>query len=375
MSQYKVQLPPEKVADLKQKYGLSDEVLQEMLNSLQVRQPGPDASLPITAGAVSEEENDPFMNSLATLAKKGGGEMAEVMAYSMLMDIQERREDRREDRKWKAEQREKANSNTRNPESEAVKSELSDLKETVNTLVETMKKKEEEKTQKEFAEGVVTNVTSQIMPTLQALQKRVDGMDTVLSQPNADVGKEMKEAIEALGDKLATKVSGGKITVDDFEPVLSLIDRLESRFKKGESGSELDWRNVAVNTLGEIGKEVVATVRDIETTKAGKGGEERREVGETKPEPPMHGIIKRQLQNYILSKLQAGATQLNIPEAAQQLGLTEKQVFQAYQALTKEGWFKTIEGSEQPERTETEIRTQEPQETEVFKRTEAVFTA
>lgn len=373
----KVQLPADKVEALKTKYGLTDDTLQDVLQSIEV-EPGPQESLLVPDAT---EENDPFMNSLAALAKKGGGEMAEVMAYSMLMDIQERREDRREERRWKNEERERqreGNSKQVNPESEAVKKEVSGLKETVNALINTMKESEQEKAQKQFAESVVTNVTGQIVPELTKLQDRIAYIEErAQAQPNVDVAKEMKEAINDLGEKLTTKVSAGKITIDDFEPVLSLIDRLDARFKKGESAGELDWKNVLVNTVGEIGKEVVTTYKDIETSKRGSFSGEEQKTGETQPQPPMRGIIKRQLQNYILAKLQGGATSLNIPEAAQKLGLTQQQVFQAYQDLTKEGWFQTVsQGGGKTARTEeAQIEAEETTENQIFKRTEAVFTA
>ena len=380
MSQkFKVQLPPEKVNGLKEKYGLSDEALQDVLSSLKV-QPGPDASLPVTSAVASredsEEENDPFMNSLTALAKKGGGEMGEVMAYSMLMDIQERREDRREDRRYKQDQRQKTNSDKSNPATVAVKTEISDLKKTVNSLVESLKEKERDKAQKEFAEDVTTTILGKVMPALDNLQNRVSTMETGAT-PDANIATEMKEAIEALGETLATKVKVGNIQVDDFEPIFSLIDRLEARMKKGESSGELNWQTVAVNTIGEVSKEAITAARDIEKARAGAPETlEERQTAENKPKPVMRGIIKRQLQNYILTKMQGGATQLNIPSAARQLGLTQQQVFQAYQDLVKEGWFQTVtQGSEQPEQgTETQIEAQAPEE-KIFKRTEAVFTA
>jgi len=371
-SKLKVQLPADKVEALKEKHGLTDDTLQEVLQSVEV-QPGPKESLFVPDAA---EESDPFMESMAAIAKKGGGDMGEVMAYSLLIDAQERREDRREERRWRNEDRQtQRKGNTPNPEAEAVKGEISDLKKTVNNLVETLKEKDQEKAQKEFAASVVTNVTGQIVPELTKLQDRIaDIEERSQAQPNVDVAKEMKEAIEDLGEKLATKVSAGKITVDDFEPVLSLIDRLETRFKKGESTGELDWKNVLVNTVGEIGKEVVTTYKDIETYKRDSfSGEEQK----TEPQPPMRGIIKRQLQNYILAKLRGGATSLNIPEAAQKLGLTQQQVFQAYQDLTKEGWFQTVSqggGKTAGEEAQIEAAKETP-ESQIFKRTEAVFTA
>lgn len=384
MSQkFKVQLPPEKVNDLKEKYGLSDEALQDMLSSLKV-QPGPDASLPVTSAATavasreaSEEENDPFMNSLNTLAKKGGGDMAEVLAFTMLSDTMERREDRREDRRYKQDQRQKTNSDKSNPATEAVKTEISDLKKTVESLVESLKEKERDKAQQEFAESVTTSILGKVMPALDSLQNRVSTMETGAT-PDANIATEMKEAIEALGETLATKVKVGNITVDDFEPIFSLIDRLEARMKKGESSGELNWQTVAVNTIGEISKEAITAARDIEKARVGTETiGEPKPTGETKPQPVMRGIIKRQLQNYILAQMQGGATQLNLPSAARQLGLTQPQVFQAYQDLVKEGWFQTVtQGSEQPEqRTETQIEAQAPEERGIFTRTEAVFTA
>lgn len=340
-AKYKVHIPPAKVEELKEKYGLSDEALSEVASGLEVQ------------GEAEEEFTPSFVRSLA----KGNSELG-VTESILLLDFL----DRREERQWRREQQGHSKPNTPSPEVEGLKGEISNLRESVGGLVKKLETQEAQEIQEAFAEGVVKNVNSQIRPELQSLGKRVEVIEQRSQQTpiQENLGTELKTAIDNLGEKIATKAASQKITMDDLNPLLDLLDRIEKRTKKGEPPGEFDWRTLSINTAGELGKELITTFRDIEKSKTSMGFQPGA-PGTPAPQTPMRGIIKSQVQGFIMQRLTAGATQLNLHEAAQQLGLTPQQVFQAYNDLQAEGWFQTMHagggkkpGSEQSATTESD---------------------
>jgi hypothetical protein len=58
------------------------------------------------------------------------------------------------------------------------------------------------------------------------------------------------------------------------------------------------------------------------------------------PQQDRYKVAKRQVQGYIMKLIDEGATQLNMIEAAKQLGLTAQEVNQVYSDLVAEGWIK-----------------------------------
>jgi DNA-binding transcriptional regulator YhcF (GntR family) len=90
----------------------------------------------------------------------------------------------------------------------------------------------------------------------------------------------------------------------------------------------------------------------------------------------MQNIIKRQVQNYILQRMKAGATALNVQQAAKDLGLTPGQIVWAYQTLMQEGWFhvksskgkvkETVQPQEEETGTETGTETATAESDQVF---------
>jgi DNA-binding transcriptional MocR family regulator len=75
-----------------------------------------------------------------------------------------------------------------------------------------------------------------------------------------------------------------------------------------------------------------------------------------------HEVIKRQVQNFIMQKIGQGATELNIKEAADKLGLTMEEVNGVYQELVAEGWIKPRPqpgAPQQPQQTPQQ-QTQQP---------------
>ncbi len=295
-----------------------------------------------------EKEEEPVFNLIDLLKDKKAGKigMSDVLSYAILTDIMERREDRREQSEWRREQRELQRANPASkpsPEVEALKGEIIELRKIVEGLADTLKAREQNEAQKAFVQGVVKQTTDSIMPELQAIKDKLAEYDAKMAsgeKPSTsleDIKKSLVEAIDRMGEKVG---AGGKTLADvasDIDKVLALIDNVEKRLKRGEGG-EVDYKTMTVSTLGEIGKELVSAYRDIATASR-EGGWGYQPPQQETPASTMQTIIKRQVQNYILQRMEAGATTLNVQNAAQELGLTPGQVVWAYNQLMKEGWF------------------------------------
>jgi len=295
----------------------------------------------------TEKEEEPVfsLRDLIKGKKSGKMEMGDVMSYAILTDIMDRREDRREQREWRREQREMQRNNPSSkasPEVASLKSELSEMKKLVEGLAKTIESQQQNEAQKAFVEGVVQQTTDKITPDLQAIKDKLAEYDAKIAsgqQPETsleDIKTALVEAIDRMGEKVG---AGGKTLTDvtsDVDKVLSLIETVEKRLKRGEGG-EVDYKTMTVSTLGEIGKELVSAYRDVAT--ASREAESGRAPQEETPASAMQTIIKRQVQNYIMQRMEVGATKMNVQEAAQTLGLTPGQVAWAYNELMKEGWF------------------------------------
>jgi hypothetical protein len=291
-----------------------------------------------------EEREEPVFDLRSLLSSKKGAPFGtgEVMAYAILADIMDRREDRREERMWKREQRMNPSSNKSSPEVEAIKTELGELRKTVTALADIIKTKEQTEAQKQFVEGVVKQTTGSIMPELQKVSERLEALEaqaTSTPQPTETAElKEIRDSLKSVTDKLGEKVGAKGLTLNDVTDLIDVIETLEKRVVKKGEGGEVDYKTMAVSTVGEIGKELVSAWRDISTTPKTAEGAYQPSQPET-PASTMQNIIKRQVQNYILARMEAGATQMNVQQAAQELALTPGQIVWAYNQLMKEGWF------------------------------------
>jgi len=306
----------------------------------------PPETLPAPPQEEAEEREEPVFDLKSLLSSKKGGkmELSDVLAYTMITDVMERREDRREERQWRRERREgqQTNSASKSPEVESLKGEISELRKIVENLAGTIQSQQQNEAQKTFVEGVVRQTTDKIMPDLQAIKDKLAEYDEKLAtgeQPSTsleDIKTAFVEAIDKMGEKVG---AGGKTLTDvssDVDKVLSLIETVEKRLKRGEGG-EVDYRTMTVSTLGEIGKEMISAYRDVAT--ASREAESGQPPKQETPASAMQTIIKRQVQNYIVQRMEAGATTLNVQEAATTLGITVGQVSWAYNQLMKEGWF------------------------------------
>ena len=292
---------------------------------------------------VEEAEEAPAFDLASLLKGRKGAQFGtgEVMAYAILADIMDRREDRREERMWKREQRMNPSSNKSSPEVESLKAEVSGLRKTVSDLLETIKGQQQSEAQKQFVEGVVKQTTGSIMPELQKVSERLEALEaqaTSTPQPTETAElKEIRDSLKSVTDKLGEKVGAKGLTLNDVTDLIDVIETLEKRVVKKGEGGEVDYKTMAVSTVGEIGKELVSAWRDISTTPKTAEGSYQPPQQET-PASTMQNIIKRQVQNYILARMEAGATTMNVQQAAQELGLTPGQIAWAYNQLMKEGW-------------------------------------
>ena len=256
---------------------------------------------------------------------------------------------------------------------EAVKTEITELKQSVANITELLSKQRANEEQKELSENIVKTVNSVITPRLLALESQVTALATqppTSTTPNMTEMQKISASIKDAVDKLGEKAGAKGLTLADVDPIISLIERLEARFKKEPQG-EFDWKTTTVSTLGEIGTELVRTYKEVETAKAAGAPKSQAQAPSTTLNPEMQAIIKRQVQNYILARIQTGAATMNIQEAAQNLGLTPEHVSWAYQILMAEGWInvRTAPPQKKPkgvgdQNAEAKRETEQPPETE-----------
>jgi len=225
---------------------------------------------------------------------------------------------------------------------ETVKAELSGLKEDFASVREMLAKQTEEKKDRELAEGIIGQVDARLAPVMQGLQSLGSQVDELLKKPEHTTGPstsqeiiemrtDLKEAIDKLGEKAGAK----QLTLADVDPILSIIDRLQAKFRKEPAG-EFDWRTATVSTLGEIGKEAITAYKDVATVAKSSQG---TGTSQALPNTEMQAVIRKQVQNYITQRIQTGAVTMNIEECARALALSPDQVGWAYQTLMDEGWI------------------------------------
>ena len=305
----------------------------------------------------------------ARRGKEGVG-FWEVLAY---LDYK----DRREDREWRRREMERMNQSQSppNPEIEVLKTEVSELRKTVGDLLETIRSQQQQEAQKQFVEGVVKQTTDKIMPELQTVKQKLEEYDERLASGGKppfsleDLKETLKDSIDRIGEKVG---AGGKTIPDlvsDIDKIMVLFDSIEKRVKRGEG--EVDYKTMAVSTVGEIGKELIGAYRDIATFPPS--------LEAPPPETPastMQTIIKRQVQNYITQRMKTGAATMNVQQAAEELGLTSGQVVWAYQTLMKEGWFHVrvpTKGKRKVKESEVPPEEKAAPEEETFSEEEQVF--
>lgn len=193
---------------------------------------------------------------------------------------------------------------------------------------------------------------SETSPELKELQKTVDNLVTTLGKKEeqdafATGFKGLREEFKTLGEKLSEKGGTGSTDVTTvFDQAVKLMDKITEVTKKygagGESG-DVDWRSVAISTVGEIGTEAIHAARDIYATKGEELGEESKVAAEKgeKPAKITQRIIDRKLLGYIQKRVAGGAFNLDSRDAAKDLGVTSDDIIDSYKRLRDKGLVTT----------------------------------
>jgi hypothetical protein len=283
------------------------------------------------------EEERPAFDLMSLIKERGKRvEGLGVPEAILLMDYY----DRRDDRLWRREQAQRAPSSS-SPETEALKKDLSDLKESVKTLMDTIQTMRQTEAQKAFADGIVKSINEQITPTIKALETRIASIEeTQKATPPAatpQTPSELSEAIKGFTkavDALGEKAGARALTLGDVDVLLGIIDKVKTTIPKSEVAGEFDWRTTGITTFGEIGKELISAYKEIESKRP------REEIEAEKTTPEARKIIERQVYNHVMKLIAGGAKDLNIYETADALGLTPRQVYEAVETLKSKGYLR-----------------------------------
>jgi len=318
----------------------------------------PPEEAPMPPPRPPEEERPIFDLGSLLKARKTGGQQPgfwEVLAYMDYMD-------RKEDRMWRRQQLQSQTHNSPSPEVTALRNQVEALTKTVKELMDRLQNQQQQQAQKEFVDNLTKGIIGQLAPKLENLEKRITQMEQQANemretQPEKasaleTVAKELRSAVEKLGEK----AGASQLSLSDVDTLLNVLDRLQQRLPKQAGTGEVDWRSVGISTMGEIGKELVGAFKEIEKSRrSAPRGFQPTPQTPTPEAASMQNIIKQQLKAYILRRMKAGATSLNVYQAATELGLTPQQIVQAYEALAKEGWFHVkIPKKETEKKTQTE---------------------
>jgi hypothetical protein len=250
-----------------------------------------------------------------------------------------------------------------------VKEEMAAIRKQLETTQALLEQQTQERKRKEDHDELISTMQANINPQIDALRNQVEQLTATLTakeletkaepaqiQEIREIERTVKEAIEKLGQKEASK----NLSLGDLDTFLGTLETLEKRLKKEPMG-EFDWKSATVSTLGEIGKEAVGIFRDIKSAQP-QQPQTQMQPAPTESTQQRHQVAKRQVQNYIMQKIDQGATKLNVNEPANTLGLTLQEVNSVYQELVTEGWIKprTPQGTQQPPQMQPQ-QTQQPQ--------------
>lgn len=356
---------------------------QEEEPQLPTEQPQSRAAAPPVIVEEKEEEGEIFsLKDLITRRGKGGQPttLNDILPYVILSDMMDRREDRREERRWRNEQRTKAADaprNTASPEIVRVESQITSLSQTVDGLVKMMGEKEQKAEQVAFVQGVVKETADKILPEITAVSQRLQALEqraATAPSSSEDVSelKSIRGSLQGIVDKIGETAGAKGMNITDLENIMSVIEKLEKHFDKGSEG-EVSPTTMAISTFGEIGKELVSAYKEISAQKVERGeAGSQHASAPAAPATAIQAIIKRQVQDYVVQRMQAGSTKIDVNQAAADLGISAEQVVWAYNQLAKEGWFQ-IQGQKTKgkEEEKPEPRGQERQPEEAVAAAEA----
>jgi len=235
---------------------------------------------------------------------------------------------------------------------EELKAEMAAIKDQLAATQELLKQQTEDKKQREFHDEILNSVHGSITPQIDALRNEVatitSALNSLSSRPAAEptpqapspqqvemreISTKLNDAIDKLGEKAGAK----NLSLDDMNTFLGTLETLEKRFKKeAPTAGEFDWRTSLTSGLTEIGKEAVSVFKELQGQRPpGLAAPAQQPQQNTE----MQAIIKRQVQNYILQRLNAGDQKIDLQVVAQALGISLEQAVWGYNILKNEGWF------------------------------------
>lgn len=351
-------------------------------------QEAPPAVVPVAAApGVPKDDDEDMVLDLKGLLKNRKGQpstISEVLPYVILTDMMDRRQDRAEERQWRREQRALKGNAAQVPPSPEVKeleNQVKTLSQTVTSLLDSMKEKEKKSEQAAFVTGVVKETTASIMPTLNALATRLQAIETKTATAPAtssDVEelKEIRDSLRGVVDKIGETAGSKGVNMENLTQVMDVIEKLEKRFGKGAGAGEVDVKTMAISAVTEVGKELIAAYRDVSAQGGGETAAQQPGAADASAASAtvIQTMIKRQVQTYVMQRMEEGATTLNVQKAAADLGISAPQVVWAYQQLEKEGWFQ-VKGKpgERREKTEQETTAAAPEAAAAAHESDQVF--
>jgi hypothetical protein len=228
-----------------------------------------------------------------------------------------------------------------------VKEEMAAIRAQLKETQDLLRQQTEERQRKQEHDELLATISSSFNPQIDALRNSVESIASQIAAkelehkqtPQAsaeymEISRQLKEAIEKIGQKEAEK----NLNLSDLNTFIGTLETLEKRIKKEPIG-EFDWKSATVTTLGEIGKEAVSVFKDIQASRPQQTPNQMQSNPQQNAQQH-HEAVKRQVQNYIMGKISAGATEMNIEDAAKTIGVSPQEVNDIYSELVTEGWIK-----------------------------------
>lgn len=198
---------------------------------------------------------------------------------------------------------------------------------------------------------------SVILKEIQRLNDRLNNIETKygLSKEIADLKEKIAEVsrnvqtpqIPQTPTQPPDPITQVTNALDSASKLMEKLDEL--RKTKGKDLTELDWKAVTINTVGELGKEFIKLYKEQSTPQP-----------QPQPQPQRRGIdpiIERRVFNYAMKKIQEGQQTINTIEAAKELGLTPNQVWDALTVIRDKGLLSMGDAHAKKEKPKVEDKT------------------
>lgn len=189
-----------------------------------------------------------------------------------------------------------------------------------------------------------------VLTELQNLNQRINQIENKYG-----LTKDLAEIKERIA-QIENRPQPAPVTVPTPQPsnpadqMSQVVDSLTKLYEKlvefgkkyGKEAGELDWRSVAISTIGEVGSEAIKAFKEAQKSS-------RTTQTQTTGVDP---IIERRVYNYAIKKIQEGEKTLHIPRAAKELGLTPNQVWDALTSIKNKGLLSAQAVSKVAKKTE-----------------------